>query len=128
MSTVITDNLTGKTAAGNVTITDGSVTMKLQAGVAKAFHAYGDQAAGALNANSETLNISSYEDTGTGRSRLNMTNAMAVSTTYMVNGSSQTYEYGNSPVNSSKYECAATDASGTYSDGITHGVILGDLA
>ena len=37
MSTVITDNLTGKTSAGDVTITSegGSATMQLQQGVAK---------------------------------------------------------------------------------------------
>ena len=37
MSTVITDKLTGKTSAGDVTITSegGAVTMQLQQGVAK---------------------------------------------------------------------------------------------
>ena len=95
---------------------------------AKAFHGYGDQSAGALNASSETLNISSYEDTATGRSRLNMTNAMAVSTTYMVNGSTQIYDYGHFAVSSTKYEVGAVNASATYSDGITHAVIHGDLA
>lgn len=124
------DDLRGNTAAGDITITSegGAATMQLQQGLAKAFHAYGDQAAGALNANSETLNISSYEDTATGRSRLNMTNAMAVAQTYMVNGSTQSYEYGNYAVNSSKYECGVTNSGGSYADGITHGVIMGDLA
>ena len=39
MSTVITDNLTGKTSAGDVTITSegGSATMQLQQGLAKDF-------------------------------------------------------------------------------------------
>ena len=42
MSTVITDNLTGKTAAGNVTITSegGSATMQLQQGLAKAWNVH----------------------------------------------------------------------------------------
>ena len=105
----------------------GPVGLTKQA-AAKAFHAYGDQAGGSLNANSETLNISSYEDTGTGRSRLNMTSAMAVSTTYMVNGSTQIYDYGHYAVNSTKYESGAVSSTGTYYDGVTHAVIHGDLA
>ena len=110
------------------TYVDGSATQNTVNSLAKAFHAYGNQAGGGLDANSETLNISSYEDTGTGRSRLNMTNAMAVSTTYMVNGSSQVYDYGHYAVNSTKYENGSVSSTGTYYDGVTHAVIHGDLA
>jgi hypothetical protein len=122
------DELRGIVSAGDITITDGSITMKLQAGVAKAFHGYGDQSGGILNASSETLNISSYEDTATGRSRLNMTNAMAVSTTYMINGSTQGYDYGHYAVSSTKYESGAVNSGGSYADNVTHAVVHGDLA
>ena len=103
------------------------VTLTKQS-AAKAFHAFGDQSAGALNANSETLNITSYEDTATGRSRLNMTNAMAVSTTYMVNGSTQGYDYSMYAVSSAQYECGNVNSGGSYLDSVTHAVIHGDLA
>ena len=62
MSTVITDNLTGKTSAGNVTITSegGSATMQLQQGVAKAWnvHFNGWHICGCVTA----LNMSSLGD------------------------------------------------------------------
>ena len=64
MSTVITDNLTGKTAAGNVTITSegGAVTMQLQQGVAKAWIDYKGTS---TNAVQDSLNITSVTDNGT---------------------------------------------------------------
>ncbi len=72
MSTVIADNLTGKTAAGNVTITDGSVTMKLQDGVAKAY----------INQNQGTsilksFNVASLVDNATGDYIVNLSNNMS---------------------------------------------------
>tara|TARA_Y100000114_G_scaffold139999_1_gene144501 strand:- start:308 stop:694 length:387 start_codon:yes stop_codon:yes gene_type:complete len=100
----------------------------LATGSAKAFHGFGDQASGALNGNSKTLNISSYEDTGTGRSRLNMTNAMSVALGYMVVGSTQTYTYGVFAVTASQYEVGAVNSGGSYADGTTHAVVMGDLA
>ena len=63
MSTVITDNLTGKTSAGDVTITSegGSATMQLQQGLAKAWIVY-DQ----TNTNVDnSLNSSSVTDNST---------------------------------------------------------------
>ena len=106
----------------------GNVTQNTVQSLAKAFHGFGDQAAGALNANSKTLNISSYEDTGTGRSRLNMINAMSVATGYMVVGSTQIYSYGIYAVTASQYEVGAVNAGGSYSDGVTHALVMGDLA
>lgn len=122
------DDLRGNTAAGDITITDGSATMQLQKGVAKAFHGYGDQAAGALNASSETLNISSYDDVGTGVSALNITSAMAVSTVYSVIGSTQAYDYQNYAASSTRYRNGNVGSGGSLADGVTHGVIFGDLA
>ena len=97
-------------------------------GSAKAFHGYGDQAAGTLNASSETLNISSYEDTGTGRSRLNISNAMSVSSTYAVIGSTNGYDYSHYGVTSTQYESGVVNSGGSYADGVTNTVIHGDLA
>lgn len=105
----------------------GAVTLTKQS-AAKAFHGYGDQAAGALNASSETLNIASYSDTGTGRSRLNLTNAMAVSTTYSIVGSSHAYDYSHYAVSSTQYESGNVNSGGSYADGVTHAVAHGDLA
>ena len=104
----------------------GAVTLTKQS-AAKAFHGYGDQAGGSLNANSKTINISSYVDSGTGRSRLNITSAFDV-LHQMINGSSQVYDYGHYMVSTSQYECGSVSSTGTYYDGVTHGVVHGDLA
>ena len=66
MSTVITDNRTGKTSAGNVTITSegGSATMQLQQGVAKAWATI--DAYQATTGTTSSFNISSTTDDGTG--------------------------------------------------------------
>ena len=64
MSTVITDNLTGKTAAGDVTITAGSATMQLQQGVAKAWATI--DAYQATTGTTSSFNISSTTDDGAG--------------------------------------------------------------
>ncbi len=65
MSTVITDNLTGKTSAGNVTITSegGSATMQLQQGILKAWvNLDGTGTIAVL----DSLNIASVTDDGSG--------------------------------------------------------------
>ena len=72
MSEIITDKLTGKATAGNVTITDGSVTMKLQDGVAKAY----------INQNQGTsivksFAVSSLVDNATGDYIVNLSNNMS---------------------------------------------------
>ena len=115
--------------SGQITGTAKSIdTDYVVNGSAKAFHSYGDQAAGALNANSQTLNISTYLDTATGRSRLNITNAMSVSTTYAVIGSTLAYDYSHYGVSSTQYESGNVNSGGSYADGVTNAVIHGDLA
>ncbi len=66
MSELITDKLTGKTAAGNVTITSdgGSVTMQLQQGVAKSWVNF--NGTGTIAAR-DSFNHSSLTDGGTGQ-------------------------------------------------------------
>lgn len=119
MSTLKADTIVASDGSSPATLTKQSA--------AKAFHGYGDQAAGSLNANSKTLNISSYLDTGTGRSRLNITSAFDV-ITQMINGSTQVYDYGHYMVTTSQYECGSVSSNGSYYDGVTHAVIHGDLA
>jgi len=65
------DDLRGNTAAGNITITDGSVTMKLQEGVAKHWHTSDGTGTVAVN---DSLNNSSMTDTATGRYTFTFTN------------------------------------------------------
>ena len=114
------DTIADKAGTGPVGLTKQSA--------AKAFHGYGDQAAGALNANSQTLNISSYEDTATGRSTLNMTSAMSVALGYMVVGSTQAYDYGYFANTASQYEAGSVNGAGNFADGTTHALVMGDLA
>ena len=81
MSEIITDKLTGKASAGNVTITAGSATMKLQDGVAKLYgHLDTDAVLDASH------NVSSATDEGTGQFSLAPTNDFS-SAEYMVSGS-----------------------------------------
>ena len=69
------DDLRGNTAAGNVTITDGSVTMKLQDGAAKCASAHGTDAV--LDSG---FNVSSITDQGTGTFDTNYTNSFSAAT------------------------------------------------
>lgn len=65
MSTILVDNLTGKTSAGDITVTVGATaTQSLQQGVAKAWVSYKGTA---TNAVKDSLNISSVTDASTGR-------------------------------------------------------------
>ena len=79
MSEIITDKLTGKTAAGDVTITSegGAVTMQLQQGVAKAWVNFNGTGTVAV---SDSLNSSSVSDRGTGAYTFNVSNAMSNAT------------------------------------------------
>ena len=59
MSTIIADNLTGKTSAGSVTVTSGTNTMKLQQGICTGwtnYDAYGSSQKGSFNQSSLTDN------------------------------------------------------------------------
>lgn len=75
MSTIIADNLTGKTAAGNVTVTSegGATTFQLQQGLAKFWSRFNP----ATNAVFDSLNQSSRTDLGTGVSRSAFTSSMS---------------------------------------------------
>ena len=75
MSEVITDKLTGRATAGDVTITSegGSATMQLQQGVAKAWSNI--DGTGTVSAR-DSLNTSSITDNTTGDYSTNFTNSL----------------------------------------------------
>ena len=75
MSTILVDNLTGKTSAGSITVTSegGAATQSLQQGLAKAW-AWVDQYLD--NAIDNSLNAASFTDAGIGQGYVNLTNSM----------------------------------------------------
>ena len=85
MSTIIADNLTGKTAAGNVTVTSegGAATFQLQQGLAKAWINFDGQSTIATR---DSNNVSSISDDGTGSYTTSYTSSMA-SVNYTAAGS-----------------------------------------
>ena len=76
MSEVITDKLTGRATAGDVTITSegGSATMQLQQGLAKVWI---NMDGGGTISTRDSLNISSITDSGTGTYQHNSSSAMS---------------------------------------------------
>jgi len=128
MSTVITDNLTGKTSAGNVTITSegGAATQSLQQGLAKAWTVDASSAAGNVG---DSLNNSSFSDVATGRTEITLTNPMSASTDWCVTqGSTSNYPYNCKATTSTTHRLDTVNGSGTFSDGSSNGQVTGDLA
>ena len=76
MSEIITNKLSGKASAGDVTITSegGSATMQLQQGLAKAFACVDNEVTTTIS--TESFNIASTTDNGTGDFSLSWTNSM----------------------------------------------------
>jgi len=80
MSEIITNKLTGKTAAGNVTVTSGTSTMKLQEGICTGWTNY-DAVGSAQNG---SFNQSSLTDNSTGDFTMTFTNNSASATDRLV--------------------------------------------
>jgi|DEB0MinimDraft_4_1074332.scaffolds.fasta_scaffold170697_2 hypothetical protein len=76
MSTILVDNLTGKTSAGSITVTSegGAATQSLQQGLAKAWVNF--NGTGTIAAR-DSLNLSSLDDDGTGSYGVNVTNSFS---------------------------------------------------
>jgi len=72
MSEIKIDNLTGKTSAGDITVTSegGAVTMQLQQGLAKVWSRFNGTAA----TTTDSFNQASFVDAGTGIYQINMSN------------------------------------------------------
>jgi len=78
MSTILVDNLTGKTSAGSITVTSegGAATQSLQQGLAKAWVNY-DQRAPSVR---DSFNVSSATDVSTGIGTINWSNSFSNAT------------------------------------------------
>jgi len=76
MSTILVDNLTGKTSAGSITVTSegGAATQSLQQGLAKAWVNF--NGSGTISAR-DSFNFSGLTDNGTGDYTVTMASAMA---------------------------------------------------
>ena len=75
MSEIKVDTLTGKTSAGDITVTSegGAVTQSLQQGLSKAWA----KNSSGYTSIEDSLNISSLDDDGTGNGGVNFTNSFA---------------------------------------------------
>ena len=126
MSEIKTDKLSGTAAVANVTVTDGSVTMKLQDGLAKV-GIYYDLT---NNTNQQSWNVTSITDHGTGNQQIFYINNMtgnAVSVYMSSNGYAGCGEIFGSGSNS-HYQ-RIRDASGNLVDSTqTCSSTHGDLA
>jgi len=143
MSEIITNKLTGKTAAGNVTITSegGSATMQLQQGVAKAFLLHQQNSTGsavlATDTTGNSLNISSVTDLETGGIKPALTSAMSdteyapvCSSHYngiLANDDASRFS-GPSVLAASNYRCFSQYANGNREDSYYQNAVFGDLA
>ena len=76
MSTILVDNLTGKTSAGSITVTSegGAATQSLQQGLAKAWVNFNGQ--GTIAAR-DSFNLSSLDDNGTGDYGVNVSSVFS---------------------------------------------------
>ena len=129
MSTVITDNLTGKTSAGDVTITSegGAATQSLQQGLAKAWFTFNYTAA------QDSLNISSVTDEATGHCFGNFSSSMGnddFAHPAMTGAFRTRYEGTGPDATTSRTNTIETYNSGGSSvdDAIINCVVHGDLA
>ena len=135
MSEIITDKLTGKTSAGNVTITaeGGSATMQLQQGLVK--HWVNMNAGTTIN---DSFNTASITDNGTADHASTMTNAMN-NINYVVTGSNigsgsgadsgEIFISAQHAHTTTKYEFKTRNNNGSYYDnGVNQLHLSGDLA
>jgi len=126
MSEILTNKLTGVSTAGDVTVTDGSVTMKMQDGLA-VVGIYYDLT---NNINQQSWNVSSVTDHGTGNMQVIYTNNVsgnAISVYLCSNGTYGVGEIFGSGSNS-HYQ-RIRDTGGTLQDTTQTGSsVHGDLA
>lgn len=96
MSEIKVDSLNGKTSAGNITITNGTITQKLQDGVVSTYSLYDQQ----NNAVDMSINVSSVTDSATGRYGLNLSNNYTTAQQYIIGHSAQSW-FSNAGADSS---------------------------
>ena len=134
MSEIITNKLTGKTAAGNVTITSegGSATMQLQQGVAKSWASINGTSTPSVR---DSFNVASLTDGGTGKMEPNTTNAFSSTDSMVVSGgaangtgSGSQYLPSTWVSSTSKYWVGAVWGTTSYDVSYMMGQVTGDLA
>jgi len=116
MSEIITNKLTGKTSAGNVTITSegGAATLQLQQGLAKHFVNF--DASSGTPTSQDSFNVSSLTDSATGKFGINVTNNYS-NVTYSLAGYAcgiNTNSFSSSNVYGLGTNLIITTTSGTY--------------
>ena len=122
--TIAFDTLTTSDQIG--TGTEKSIdTSYLHHGVGKSW--LGSAHHGNGNISGENFNISSYEDTATGRGRPSMTNGLTRQYS-VVAGSESNYIYQSYDVTTTQFEVSTVNSSGNYADGVNNAVCHGDLA
>ena len=126
MSEILTNKLTGVSTAGDVTVTEGSVTMKLQDGLA-VVGIYYDLT---NNTNQQSWNVSSVTDHGTGNQQIFYTNNVSGNAISVYMASSGTHGDGEifGSGSNSHYQ-RIRDTGGTLLDSTqTYSSVHGDLA
>ena len=128
MSTILVDNLTGKTSAGDITVTSegGAATQSLQQGLAKAW--FRVHYSSGVPTERDAFNVASYTDTATGRTTVNYSNAMS-NANYVVNGTNHSNNDTNiliGSITTTNHLFNNYDAG--YTDTEFGGAIHGDLA
>ena len=128
MSTIIADNLTGKTSAGSVTVTSegGAATQSLQQGLAKAWCQFSSSVVFA-----DTFNVASASDNGTGNFTFNITNDMnntGYSNTLTAQSGADKLLTASSIATGSVVVEMFDSSAGTNVDGTTMATVHGDLA
>ena len=128
MSEIITDKLTGKTAAGDVDVTSegGAVTFQLQQGLIKSFVQGGNHSIASIQGDS--FNVSGYVDFSTGNAQFTLTNAMNNADYPVISSSQSNYIYQGFAVSTTAYRASTVNSGGSFADGISNAVIAGDLA
>ena len=87
MSEILVNKLTGTSTAGDITITNGTTTQKLQDGVVSTYSLYDQQ----NNAVDMSINVSSVTDSATGRYGLNLSNNYTTAKQYIIGHSAQSW-------------------------------------
>jgi len=136
MSTLKTNTLTGTTSAGSIVVTGegGSTTTNLQQGLAKIWFRITGVSTASLD---DSLNVSSFNDEGTGNYKVTYTNNMnnitysySTGSGWDVGGTSSTYNgTDKDEILTSTLEIYHVNASDSATDAnLSMGSIHGDLA
>ena len=129
MSEILVDNLTGKTSAGDITVTSegGTATQSLQQGLAKVFVVGASNKASVLT----SFNCSHLSDDGTGKQSVTFTNPFSTSnyvpTTSLAAGGDKTHTHERT--SSSVCQFISRDASSAGLEDLeVSASVHGDLA